>query len=88
MLIDKGQAVKYSSEDFLPDFIKDLKHDFNLLSKIEEMWKEVNDDPKLDEFVKHLSEEKVLRENKLLVFTESRETAEYLHGKLSSKVRK
>jgi superfamily II DNA or RNA helicase len=84
-LIDNEQAVKYSSEDFLLKFIKDLKHDFDLLSEIEEMWKEVNDDPKLDEFVKHLSEEKVLKENKLLLFTESKETAEYLHRELSSK---
>jgi ERCC4-related helicase len=47
------------------------------------MWKGIEKDPKLDKFIKILSEDKILKKNKLLVFTESKETAEYLEEKLS-----
>lgn len=84
-LIENEKASEYSSKDFLPHFIKDLEHDFKLLEKIEGMWKNVNEDPKLDEFIKRLSKEKILKEHKLLVFTESKETVDYLYAKLNPK---
>ena len=84
-LIESDKASEYSSKDFLPHLIKDLEHDFKLLEKIEGMWKNVNEDPKLDEFIKRLSKEKILKEHKLLVFTESKETADYLYAKLNPK---
>ncbi|MCG2718701.1 MAG: phospholipase D-like domain-containing protein [Nanoarchaeota archaeon] len=83
-LIENEKASEYSSKDFLPHFIKDLEHDFKLLEEIEGMWKNVNEDPKLDEFIKRLSKEKILKEHKLLVFTESKETADYLYSKLNT----
>ena len=83
-LIENEKASEYSSKDFLPHFIKDLEHDFKLLENIEGMWKNVNEDPKLDEFIKKLSKEKILKEHKLLVFTESKETADYLYSKLNT----
>jgi len=84
-LIERGKAFKYSSKDFLPNFIEHLKHDFELLQEIEELWRGVNQDPKLDEFIKILSNDKTLKQDKLIVFTESKETAEYLEEKLSPK---
>ena len=85
-LIEKEQAEKFNSKDFTPDFIRDLEHDFKLLEKIEEMWMEVTQDPKLDKFIELLSKDKILKEHKLLVFTESKETADYLEGKLNPKL--
>lgn len=85
-LIEKEKAQEFSSKDFRPEFIKDLEHDFHLLQKIESMWKEVNQDPKLDKFLEILKRDKVLNRNKLLVFTESKETAHYLEGKLNPKL--
>lgn len=83
-LIESEKASEYNSKDFMPNFIKDLEHDYALLLKIETMWRDVNEDPKLDEFVKRLTKDKILKENKLLVFTESKETAEYIGSKLST----
>jgi len=85
--IDEEKAHKYLSKDFLPSFIKDLEHDFQLLEKIEGMWRNVNEDPKLDKFIDIISKDKVLKQNKLIVFTdtESKETAEYLESKLNPK---
>jgi len=85
-LIKKEKAQKFSSKDFLPDFIKDLEHDFKLLKNINEMWKGVTQDPKLDKFIELLSRDKVLKKHKILVFSESKETAEYLEAKLASKL--
>jgi len=82
-LIEKEKAHKFSSKDFLDDFIKDLEHDFKLLQKVEEMWRGVNRDPKLDEFVRLLTKEKILKQHKLIIFTESKETADYLESKLN-----
>lgn len=83
--IDEEKAHEYASKDFLPSFIKDLEHDFQLLEKIESMWRNVNEDPKLDKFIDIISKDKVLKQNKLIVFTESKETAEYLESKLNPK---
>ncbi|MEA3343978.1 MAG: helicase-related protein, partial [archaeon] len=82
-LIEKEKAHKFSSKDFFDNFIKDLEHDFKLLQKVEEMWRGVNRDPKLDEFVRLLTKEKILKQHKLIVFTESKETADYLESKLN-----
>lgn len=84
-LIESEQAFEYRSDEFDKQLIIDLTHDFEILSKIKEMWKDINNDPKLEQFLQHLSTERVLKENKLLVFTESKETAEYLRDKLSVK---
>lgn len=86
-LIDEEKAEKYPSSDFKPEFIKLLRYDFNLLEKIRDMWKNVNADPKLDKFIELLSKDKILKEHKLIVFTESKETADYLEKELGSKYR-
>lgn len=85
-LIEKEKAHKFESKNFLPDFIKDLEHDFKLLEKIENMWKDVTQDPKVDKFIELLSKDKILKNHKILIFTESRETADYLEEKLNPKL--
>ena len=87
-LVEKEKAYEYKSKDFTPKFIKDLEHDFKLLQKVKNMWKDVNQDPKLDKFVELLTKDKILKKFKLLIFTESKETAEYLEKNLSSKLDK
>lgn len=84
-LIEEEKVYEYSSEDFNPEFIEDLKTDLSILNKIEDMWHDVNKDPKLDKFIEILSQDKILKQNKLIVFTESKETATYLEDKLNPK---
>ena len=84
-LIEEEEAYRYSSEDFSPEFIIHLEDDLRNLEKIHDMWYEVEKDPKLDKFIEILSGDRILKENKLLVFTESKETAIYLKEKLNSK---
>lgn len=82
-LIDAGKVSRYPVEDFTSDLIKDLEHDLDLLKKIKEMWSHINQDPKLDRFIEILKSEDILKKHKLIVFTESKDTATYLESELN-----
>ncbi|HOK75631.1 MAG TPA: helicase-related protein [Bacteroidales bacterium] len=77
-LIDQQKAERYSSADFRDDFIVDLKNDYEVLKQIKRLWQNIGRDPKLLKFLDELKRNKILKENKIIVFTESKETAEYL----------
>ncbi|MEA2020776.1 MAG: helicase-related protein [Patescibacteria group bacterium] len=82
-LIDKDKAKRYSSKDFDPALKEKLEADLEILNQIQTMWRKVNRDPKLEEFIELLKSNQLLSENKLIVFSESKETAEYLEKNLS-----
>jgi superfamily II DNA/RNA helicase len=82
-LIDEGKAEKYDSNDFNENFRDDLKNDFEILKKIQKSWSEITRDPKLIELHKELSSNEILKKHKLIIFTESRETAEYLSEEIN-----
>lgn len=77
-LISEGKAEKLPSKDFGDNFKKDLQKDLDILREIQEMWNGINRDPKLLAFIDKLSTNPILKNNKLIIFTESKETAEYL----------
>ncbi|MEA3339660.1 MAG: C-terminal helicase domain-containing protein, partial [Chloroflexota bacterium] len=77
-LIDEGKAEKYESKDFRKELRKDLQHDHDILLEVKELWQKVNRDPKLIKIINDLSKNAVLKKNHLIIFTESKETANYL----------
>ncbi|MFZ3089377.1 MAG: helicase-related protein [Nitrospirota bacterium] len=77
-LIDEGKAEKYTSSEFREGFRKDLQHDHDILLEIKKLWHHIDRDPKLLKFLNELSKKPVLKENHLIIFTESKETANYL----------
>ena len=77
-LLESDKAKKYPAEDFNDDLRRDLDNDLQTLKEIQAMWLKVTRDPKLLAFVNILSARPVLKESKLIVFTESAETAGYL----------
>ena len=83
-LLESDKARKYPAEDFKDDLKKDLENDRQILNDIQAMWLKVTRDPKLLAFVNILSSRPVLKENKLIVFTESAETADYLARNLEN----
>ncbi|HPO89511.1 MAG TPA: DEAD/DEAH box helicase [Victivallales bacterium] len=83
-LIDEGKAERYDSKDFTDEFEKDLKKDLEILKKIKSNWEEIERDPKLLTFLDELKTNQILQ-NKLIVFTESKETAEYLLKNIDKK---
>ncbi len=78
-LIDEGKAEKYNSEDFKESLKKDLEHDLKILKQIKTLWHQVVRDPKLLKFTNELGRKTVLKKNHLIIFTESKETANYLY---------
>lgn len=81
VLEDKAQ--KYPAEDFRGNFVDDLKHDLQLLRSIEALWESVDADPKLEAFTTALKDDSVLNDRRLIVFTESKETGEYLFERIN-----
>lgn len=83
-LVDEGKAERYNSEDFNEEFIKDLESDLEILANIQSLWKNIKRDPKLLAFLDELATRDILQ-NKIIVFTESKETAEYLTININKK---
>jgi len=81
-LVSDEKAHKYDAKDFRKDFLPDLIHDLEILKKVGEIWKKVTDDPKLEQFVKDLKTNKNLKKSKMVVFTESKETGDYIYERL------
>ena len=84
-LIDEDKADKYASKDFQPELRDHLAKDLQTLNEIKQMWEVVHRDPKLLKFIDILSNNQLLKTSKLIVFTESKETAEYLYYNLDRK---
>lgn len=78
IIVDREDAFKFESEEFSELFIEDLRFDLANLKMIKRMWEPVDSDPKLDKFIHDLKTNKLLKKAKILIFTESKETAEYL----------
>jgi superfamily II DNA or RNA helicase/HKD family nuclease len=85
-LLESDKATRYPAEDFKPELKDDLENDLAILKEIQRLWLDITRDPKLLSFLNLLSTNPVLKENKLIVFTESKETAEYLAKKLEEKI--
>ena len=77
-LIDEGKVERYDSKDFKDEFKIDLQSDLNILKNIKVLWEDVKRDPKLEKLLEELEENKILKDKKIIIFTESKETAEYL----------
>ncbi|MDR2064088.1 MAG: phospholipase D-like domain-containing protein [Prevotellaceae bacterium] len=75
-----------TANDFEDGFVEGLKNDYNILQNLENEWKNVNIDPKLDIFKDYLKNKllssKINKEGKLVVFSESQETTDYLFREL------
>lgn len=81
-LTGKNEAWCFDADEFNDDFIKNLYADLDSLKYMKSMWDKVLGDPKLEKFKEELAQNEILKGKKLILFTESRETAEYLYEEL------
>lgn len=81
-LVEEEKAQKYNSKDFQPEYKDRLFADLDILKQIQKAWKDINEDPKLDFFIEELKKNAVLKNKKILIFSESKETVEYLQENL------
>ena len=85
-IIEKAEAEKYGADEFNPEFIADLESDLRILVSIDEDWKSIYRDPKWDKLKLLLQNDAIFRDSKLLLFTESKETAEYLYNRIEDEL--
>ena len=73
-------------DDFEKVFITVLKKDYEILKSLNDQWQQVSEDPKLDEFLRRLKSEllskKINHGKKLVVFSEAKDTTDYLKAEL------
>ncbi|MBO5815303.1 MAG: helicase [Bacteroidales bacterium] len=76
-------------DDFVEGFADGILHDDKILSDLVAMWEEIDYDPKLEVFIKRMGSElfdkSINNEGKLLVFSESKETTQYLMTSLKER---
>ncbi|MBN2857600.1 MAG: DEAD/DEAH box helicase family protein [Candidatus Delongbacteria bacterium] len=91
MSIENPRNNIFEPDDFDPKFIEGLKKDNQLLNELIHDWSKVIEDPKLDAFFESFKgrffdpEENV--SGKLVIFTESKDTADYLEGKIEEELK-
>ncbi|MBI1747752.1 MAG: helicase [Acidobacteria bacterium] len=85
-LLEADKAERLDAKDFNADFIRDLEGDRKILRKIDDLWKQIKRDPKWEAFREVLRSEPRLNKSKIIIFTESKETAEYLAGRITDEV--
>ena len=77
-LVEEELVQHYPLSNCNNDFIPALKRDLLLLQELQDEWEEIIEDPKKDKFKLELKNNPHLKDNKIIVFTESKETAEYV----------
>jgi len=85
-LLDTDRAERLAATDFNADFLRDLESDRQILKKIAVLWKQIKRDPKWEAFSEVLRKDRILKKGKVIIFTESRETAEYLCQRISEAI--
>ena len=81
-LVEADRIQRYTADDFQDELLETLQSDLALLQAIQQDWAPVTSDPKLEQFIVELKTDPVLKKRKLLIFTESKETGEYLRKAL------
>lgn len=89
--VDNPKNAVFKPEDFKPEFLEDLKRDQLVLDKMCKQWETVteDDDSKFDVFQELLQHElfnkKINPEQKIVVFSESSDTVNYLKKRINRK---
>jgi superfamily II DNA/RNA helicase len=86
LLLESDKAERLNARYFNAEFIRDLESDRKILSAIQEQWKRIKRDPKWEAFREVLRTDPRLKKGKVIVFTESKETAEYLAQRIKDDV--
>lgn len=81
-MVEEESGFHFRTSEFKPSFIIDLNKDLSKLRYLRNLWSSVTTDPKLQTFCAELENNGKLLGNKKIIFTESRETAEYLEANL------
>lgn len=81
-LVIEDKVDKYDSLSFKSYYKSLLSQDLEILRKIQKIWHPILLDPKIDALINGLKTNKTIGKNKVVLFTESKETGDYLFEKL------
>lgn len=81
--IEQEDVMAFETSDFQPKLLKDLESDLAELKYLRDLWSMIKVDPKLAMFKHELQNNNHIYGHKIIVFTESTETAEYLYNNLT-----
>jgi len=81
-MVEDDNAFHFMTSEFKSSFIIDLNKDLSKLKYLRDLWDSVTVDPKLEKFCDDLQNNRKMLGNKKIIFTESKETAEYLEEAL------
>lgn len=83
-LVEEEIVQHYPIKAFKQEFISSIKHDLNILRELESEWEEIIEDPKKEQFLLELKTNEKIKNKKIIIFTESKETAEYVGAYLEN----
>ena len=91
--INKGyvrEDIEFKAEDFEPEFLEMLRHDDEILKALNKEWEQELDDPKFDKFKEELISDffdpAKNKSGKLVLFSESVDTLNYLYDRLTQEL--
>jgi len=86
-MIDLDRADKYEAKNFKTSFLDDLQEDLDSLNILYKKWEKIEKDIKLETFIKKIKEDEILKKNKLIIFTESKETSQYISERIREELK-
>jgi len=87
-LIEEEKAERLDANEFQPNFLNDLRSDLRILKTIQGMWAGMRRDPKWNAFREVFENVPRFCKRKLIIFSESKETAEYLADRIENEIDK
>lgn len=82
VLENDSKAKIYEAKQFNDDFIDKLEFDLSILKWMKDSWSKIDKDFKKDAFIQALKSDEYLKDNKILIFSESMETGLDLYNSL------
>jgi superfamily II DNA/RNA helicase/HEPN domain-containing protein len=82
LIVEAEGGEEYDASKFKPDFKKDLHKDLEALKSIRDIWEDIKNDPKLDTLIYEMKINQDLSNQQIVIFTESKETGEYVQRRL------
>lgn len=82
VLENDSKAKIYKANQFNNDFIDKLEFDLSILKWMKDSWSKIDKDFKKDAFIQALKSDEYLKDNKILIFSESMETGLDLYNSL------
>ncbi|MDD3436562.1 MAG: helicase-related protein [Candidatus Gastranaerophilales bacterium] len=83
-LVEDEKIQHFKADEFTPLFLSSLERDLAILKQLQTDWVTIDTDPKLEQFKKELTTNSKFEDSKIIIFTESKETAKYLGENLKS----